>query len=201
MTAMIIGSIVGTLLGTVFAGISVSGLNFDQYDHIFKAVFIGILFGSIVTYVFLSWERISTTENLIHEERIKRLTSEKKVAEANLKLLQAQIEPHFLFNTLSNVLSLLDTDPPKGKSMLVDFIQYLRASLLKIREEKATLGQEMDMIDLKFDGKNLSFKRTMGAGGSTIEFEGIVEGDKISGKFISPMGGDYPCFGQRKKLE
>ena len=104
------------------------------------------MFGSIITYFFSSREQIAESQAQIQEEKIKRLTSEKKAAEANLKLLQAQIEPHFLFNTLSNVLSLLDTNPNKGKSMLVDFIQYLRASLTKIREEKATLGQEMEMI-------------------------------------------------------
>lgn len=69
------------------------------------------------------------------------------MAEINLKVLQAQIEPHFLFNTLSNVLSLLDTDPPKAKSMLGDFIQYLRKSISKIRGESATLGQEIEMIE------------------------------------------------------
>jgi sensor histidine kinase YesM len=65
----------------------------------------------------------------IQQERIKRLSSEKEALEANLRLLQAQIEPHFLFNTLSNVLSLIDTEPTKGKSMLVDLIRYLRTSL------------------------------------------------------------------------
>jgi len=109
-------------------------------------LFLGVMFGSIITYFFSSREQIAESQAQAQEEKIKRLTSEKKAAEANLKLLQAQIEPHFLFNTLSNALSLLDTDPKKGKSMLVDFIQYLRASLSKIREQKATLGQEMEMI-------------------------------------------------------
>jgi len=68
------------------------------------------------------------------------------VAEANLRILQAQFEPHFLFNTLSNILNLLDTDPEKGKSMLVDFTQYLRTSLSKIRGQTTRLGHEMEMI-------------------------------------------------------
>jgi hypothetical protein len=63
----------------------------------------------------------------------------------------------------------------------------------------ASMGQEMEMIDLKFDGKNLSFKREMGQGGDTINFEGIVEGDEINGKYASPMGDDIVCTGQRKK--
>ncbi len=74
---------------------------------------------------------------------------------------------------------------------------------LSVKDEKLTgvwvsMDQEMEMSDLKFDGKNLSFKREMGQGGDTINFEGIVNGDEISGKFISSMGGEYECTGQRK---
>lgn len=82
-----------------------------------------------------------------------------------------------------------------------DFIPAIMT--LSVKDEKLTgvwvsMDQEMEMIDLKFDGKNLSFKRTMGQGGSTINFEGIVNGDEISGKFISPMGDEYECTGRRK---
>ena len=142
--ALLIGTLIGSFLGILVSGLSSSDV-FERHDFI-QLLFLGIMFGSIITYIFSSRSQIADSEARIQEEKIKRLTSEKKAAEANLKFLQAQIEPHFLFNTLSNVLSLLDTDPKKGKSMLVDFIQYLRASLSKIREQKATLGQEMEMI-------------------------------------------------------
>ena len=77
---------------------------------------------------------------------------------------------------------------------------------LSVKEGKlagvwVSMDQEMDMIDLEFDGNKLSFKRTMGEGGDTIDFEGIVEGDEISGKYLSPMGGEYKCTGQRKGSE
>jgi len=142
--ALIIGSLGGSYLGSVVSGMSPDIL-FEKHG-LLQLLFLGVMFGSIITYFFSSREQIAESQARIQEEKIKRLTSEKKAAEANLKMLQAQIEPHFLFNTLSNVLSLLDTNPQKGKSMLVDFIQYLRASLSKIREEQANLGQEMDMI-------------------------------------------------------
>jgi LytS/YehU family sensor histidine kinase len=61
-------------------------------------------------------------------------------------LLQAQIEPHFLFNTLSNILSLLDSDLEKGKSMLTDLIQYLRTTLSKTRNDTTTIDGEMEII-------------------------------------------------------
>ncbi len=82
-----------------------------------------------------------------------------------------------------------------------DFIPAIMT--LSVKDEKLTgvwvsMDQEMEMIDLKFDGKNLSFKRTMGEGGDTINFEGIVNGDEIRGKYTSPMGGEYECTGHRK---
>jgi sensor histidine kinase YesM len=143
--AMIIGSVVGTLLGMAATGASIS-IFVDKDVPFIHVVLIGILFGSIITYFFFSRERISRTEILIQEERIKRLTSEKKTVETNLRLLQAQIEPHFLFNTLSNILSLLDTDLKKGQNMLMDLIHYLRTSLKKTREDTTTIGQEIEMI-------------------------------------------------------
>ena len=146
MIAMTIGAVIGPIFGSVFTGINPPTIYYEQPGHITKAVFLGILFGSVISYFFVSREKISATEALIQEEKIKRLTSEKKVAETELRLLQAQIEPHFLFNTLSNILSLLDTDQTKGKSMLEDLIHYLRSSLSKTREKTSTIGHEVEMI-------------------------------------------------------
>ena len=143
--AMIIGSAVGALLGTVAAGIGPS-IFFQKYS-LLQMIILGILFGSIISYFFISRETISATKTLVQEERIKRLSIEKKAVESNLRLLQAQIEPHFLFNTLSNILSLIETDLEKAKPMLVDLIHYLRTSLSKTRENASTIGQEMEMIE------------------------------------------------------
>ena len=142
--AITIGSIGGSLLGLVIIGEKPSRF-ISEHAFFIHIVLVGILFGSIITYYFFSRERIRSAEALMQEEKIMRLTSEKKAVETNLRLLQAQIEPHFLFNTLSNILSLLDTDLKKGKSMLMDLIRYLRTSLAKTREEATTFGQEIEM--------------------------------------------------------
>lgn len=72
--------------------------------------------------------------------------AERSAAQARLKLLQGQIEPHFLFNTLANVVSLIEIDPPRARSMLESFIDYLRASLGGLRREDHTLGQELALV-------------------------------------------------------
>lgn len=64
---------------------------------------------------------------------------------AHLRLPQGQIEPHLLFNTLANVQSLMDYDPPRAKRMLETFSGYLRAGLCQLRATDSTLGAELDM--------------------------------------------------------
>ena len=66
-----------------------------------------------------------------------------QLSEAQLRLLQAQIEPHFLFNTLANVQGLIDYDPAQAKRMLDAFTDYLRASLLQMRAQDVSLAQEL----------------------------------------------------------
>jgi len=70
---------------------------------------------------------------------------EKNVLEARLQLMQAQVEPHFLFNTLANVQHLVETDPGAASGMLESLIQYLRAALPQMREGTTNLGREIDM--------------------------------------------------------
>ena len=71
--------------------------------------------------------------------------AEKRATEAQLRLLQAQIEPHFLFNTLANVQTLLDHDLPKARQMLEAFTDYLRSSLTTLRVEASPLAQELEL--------------------------------------------------------
>ncbi len=66
-----------------------------------------------------------------------------RASEAQLRLLQAQIEPHFLFNTLANVHSLMDVDTERARQMLESFTDYLRASLAQLRSDDVTLASEL----------------------------------------------------------
>ncbi|WP_174770011.1 sensor histidine kinase [Paraburkholderia hayleyella] len=66
---------------------------------------------------------------------------------ARLALLQAQIEPHFLFNTLANVRSLIERDPPAASAMLDNLNRYLRASLGRTRKPVSSLEEELELID------------------------------------------------------
>ena len=115
--------------------------------HVFSYVFIfGLVFGVPIIYFFISREKLVESEKQIAQEKIRRLTIEKEAAMTSLRLLQAQIEPHFLFNTLSNVISLFDINVEKARQMLTDLNEYLRISLQRTRQEMITLSEELDLV-------------------------------------------------------
>jgi sensor histidine kinase YesM len=111
----------------------------------------GLLFSFFGVYFFLTKIRLKYRSEMIDKEKTRRTDMEKENLSANLKVLQAQIEPHFLFNTLSNILSLIDTKPDTGKSMLLDLTKYLRTSLSRTLPERTTLSQEISMIKAYLD--------------------------------------------------
>ncbi|TXI25251.1 MAG: sensor histidine kinase [Roseateles sp.] len=107
------------------------------------------LLGSSVFWV--QFGLVSTVISLVlgmsYRARWKREQMQARMTEAQLRLLQGQIEPHFLFNTLANVQSLIDFDPERAKLMLERFTDYLRASLGQLRGDSTTLAREFAMLE------------------------------------------------------
>jgi LytS/YehU family sensor histidine kinase len=105
---------------------------------------LGLFFGLIGSIILLLSRQI---ESEVKKRRLAQSESEKREFEANLKLLQAQIEPHFLFNTLANVGSLIDSDPALAKKLLERLNDWLRVALVRTRSHSATLGDELEMLE------------------------------------------------------
>jgi len=71
---------------------------------------------------------------------------ERAVLEARMEALQAQIEPHFLFNTLGSIDQLIQTDPPRASRMQQSLIRYLRSAMPQLRDgSRPTLGQQVEL--------------------------------------------------------
>jgi Histidine kinase len=96
-----------------------------------------VLFALLLSFLF----------HLFFALKARQLEAEKRATEAQLRLLQGQIEPHFLFNTLAGVISLIDPEPAKAKQMLQDFTEYLRSSLSVMRTGDGPLAQELDLAE------------------------------------------------------
>ena len=73
-------------------------------------------------------------------------SARRQIMEAKLQALQAQVEPHFLYNTLANVQALTELDPPAANKMVGHLIEYLRSALPKMRENTSTVGQEVELV-------------------------------------------------------
>lgn len=105
--------------------------------------------GNVIQIVHVSQditERKQAEKARLQEQEMRRLFAERQVVEAQLRILQAQIEPHFLFNTLANIVSLVDSEPAAAKQMLQYLTTYLRQSLQRSRKDTSTLGHEADML-------------------------------------------------------
>jgi LytS/YehU family sensor histidine kinase len=113
-------------------------------DWMLTFAFLLVLTGIIVKVVLGGKKRAERRAQVATataaEEGLKR-----QLAEAQLKMMQAQVEPHFLFNTLASVDYLIETDPPTASKMQKNLIQYLRAALPQMREGSTTLGKEVQL--------------------------------------------------------
>jgi sensor histidine kinase YesM len=98
-----------------------------------------------VTY-FYQRGRALNMEVAAAREKSRADTIERQVAEAKLRLLQAQIEPHFLFNTLANVHALIPQDGVRAQQMLGHLDGFLRAALAAARKEHNTLADEFALL-------------------------------------------------------
>ena len=90
---------------------------------------------------------VSVVIFLVFNARAQQALAEKRAVESQLRLLQAQMEPHFLFNTLANVLTLIDIEPQRAKQMLESFTDYLRATLDGLRQAGGSAGGELDLAE------------------------------------------------------
>ena len=106
---------------------------------------IGILVAVLTIAVLGTIARRQARETEAARQQEKIAEAGRLVAEARLRALQAQIEPHFLYNTLANVLGLIGPAPEQARHMLERLIDFLRASLAASRAEHASVGAELDL--------------------------------------------------------
>jgi hypothetical protein len=82
---------------------------------------------------------------------LERSEFERRVSDARLSLMQAQVEPHFLFNTLANIQALVDSGSPEASKVLSSLIAYLRAAVPRMQSRATTLGDEVQLVRAYLD--------------------------------------------------
>ena len=104
-----------------------------------------LILGAAITVVAEFIRRKRASVAAMHSAEIDRLALERERDAARIQVLQAQIEPHFLFNTLANVRRLYQLDPAAGKLMLGNLMQYLAVALPRMRADEMDLARETDL--------------------------------------------------------
>jgi Histidine kinase len=133
------GQVVGTLLGDSYSGFSSFGFFLTQPWQFVRFAAIMTVVGIVVSYFFYASGK---SHYLISELQ----ATQRQAAQAQLKLLQSQLDPHMLFNTLANLRSLIATDPERATRMLDQLGDYLRSTLTASRATEHPLQAEFDRL-------------------------------------------------------
>ena len=104
------------------------------------------LFG---TKALVGGKKRADAEAQLANAAAERESMQRQLSETKMQMMQAQVEPHFLFNTLASVEHLIETNPPRASAMQRSLIQYLRAVLPQMRDNAVVtnLGREVDMVN------------------------------------------------------
>jgi sensor histidine kinase YesM len=137
----------GMYLFTWLTNVQVKALSkLDSTEMVANLVFTLAVTGAAVLF-FSSREKISRLQTAAAQEKARAESVARQAMQTQLQLLQAQIEPHMLFNTLANLQGLISFDTDKAQLLLEQLIQYLRATLSSSRADTTTLGQEFALMD------------------------------------------------------
>jgi Histidine kinase len=134
-----IGFVVGTLAGQAYGGRSTFELLANQPLFLLYLFLFTACVGTGISYFFYASAKSSYLISALE-------TSRQQATQAQLKLLQSQLEPHMLFNTLANLRALIATDPARATHMLDRLIDYLRATLSASRATTHPLRAEFERL-------------------------------------------------------
>ncbi|UOD27905.1 histidine kinase [Massilia violaceinigra] len=114
----------------------------------FKSFVSLLVLALFATKALVGGKKRAEAETQTANAAAERESMQRQLSEARMQMMQAQVEPHFLFNTLASVEYLIETDPPRASAMQRSLIQYLRAVLPQMRDNAVVtnLGREADMV-------------------------------------------------------
>ena len=148
----LIGVVVTVPIATFFAYVITTGGDWYFWREQLRLVgfgiicFNGILFGPWMAFIAMVRQRDELAREQQLSFQLEKSELERQALDARMRLLQAQVQPHFLFNTLANVRALVNTGSPRASEVLDSLIAYLRAAVPRLDEPDATLGQELQLV-------------------------------------------------------
>lgn len=144
---VVLGYLGGTLAADTLLGKSPQGgLALLQSGQGLGLLLMSLAVGGVCAYYFMSQARLASVREDAARASARAEAAQRQAAESQLKLLQTQLEPHMLFNTLANLRVLVSLDPARAQTMLDHLIAYLRATLGASRAIWHPLQQEFDRL-------------------------------------------------------
>ena len=111
----------------------------------------GVLFAPWIALGAMVRQREALARHQALAFQLERSEFERQALDARMRLLQAQVQPHFLFNTLANIRALVNAGSPQASAVLDSLIAYLRAAVPRLNETTTTLGQELELVRAYLD--------------------------------------------------
>ncbi|MEZ8943123.1 MULTISPECIES: sensor histidine kinase [unclassified Vibrio] len=142
-----VSMVIAMTLGTLNAHYWLNGFFGSNLSDLKSVILLGVIFCSVCYYYFYTREQQLRADNELEVAKRRQADQEKVVVLSQLKQLQSQIEPHFLFNTLATINVLIESDSAKAKLMLEKLTDLLRVTLKNSRTEQSTIAQEVDLLD------------------------------------------------------
>ncbi|GAB2862810.1 hypothetical protein GCM10027277_34260 [Pseudoduganella ginsengisoli] len=142
-----VAQMAGGWLAGQFLGYRLHGLFSFTSSSAISSLTITLIAAAAASVFFAHREKVMRAEAELAQEKARTETVARQALQAQLQSLQAQIEPHMLFNTLANLQGLIAIDPPRAQQMLDLLIQYLRATLTSSRASSNTLEQEFALME------------------------------------------------------
>ena len=118
----------------------------DRMEGFAALTGLGIFLSPWIALGALVWQKEALAREQALALDLAHSETERLTLDARLNLLQAQVAPHFLFNTLANVQALVEAGSPKAPEVLRSLIAYLRAAVPRLHESATTLGQEVELV-------------------------------------------------------
>jgi hypothetical protein len=111
----------------------------------------GLLFGPWIAFGALVRQREALARKQALSFELQRSELERQAVDARMRLLQAQVQPHFLFNTLANVRALVKAGSPQAPVVLDSLIAYLRAAMPGLGDTDGTVARELGLVRAYLD--------------------------------------------------
>ncbi|MFZ6678738.1 sensor histidine kinase [Undibacterium sp. Tian12W] len=189
---------VGLLIASYLLNFSINAFSHFQWNHVSNFVIMTCIVSLVAAWSFWNRGKMAELVAAAEAEKAKNAAIEKQALQAQLQMLQAQIEPHMLFNTLANLQGLIAIDPERAQHMLAQLIIYLRNTLSSSRAEQTSLKQEFTLMQAYLEllairmGKRLRY---------TLDLPDALQQTSIAPMLLQPLVENAIKHGLEPKME